>query len=317
MRMLPRTRVRLLVTSRIFELFIMAVIVVNGVFIGLETYYSDPLFKLCNQIFLWIYTCELLLRFYARRSLKSYLHDGWNILDLIIVITGWIPEDLFADAAFMALMRVLRVFRLVKIFRTNAEMRIMISVMVQSTRTLCYNLVMMLIFIYIFAVAGCYLFKLPAAGQLPAQMQTQYTQYVKDTGIDGHVRHDPYGTLDEAMFTLMRSMTGDAWTDVRYNLIYASELGLIKASPVVITLYHVCWFIFGAFLLINVLMGAVINNYEGAMAREESKLNKEHASRASTLQRLMQRRRRVREQLQHIDRIKERTEEIKAEAADR
>ena len=39
---------------------------------------------------------------------------------------------------------------------------------------------------------------------------------------------DPYGSLDEAMFTLFRTLTGDDWTDLRYNLITAHERGIVQ-----------------------------------------------------------------------------------------
>lgn len=73
---------------------------------------------------------------------------------------------------------------------------------------------------------------------------------------------DPYGTLGEAMFTLFRVMTGEDWTDLRYNLVTASDYGLVHASSVVITMFHVVWFIIAAFLLLNLVTGAILNNYQ-------------------------------------------------------
>jgi len=42
---------------------------------------------------------------------------------------------------------------------------------------------------------------------------------------------DPFGTLGEAVFTLFRELTGEDWTDLRYNHITAYELGILKTSP--------------------------------------------------------------------------------------
>ena len=85
---------------------------------------------------------------------------------------------------------------------------------------------------------------------------------------------DPYGTLHESMFTLFRILTGEDWTDVRYNLITASELGLINVSKPVVTLYHVLWFCISAFLLLNLLVGAILNNYNVVRQEMESKKTK-------------------------------------------
>ena len=58
------------------------------------------------------------------------------------------------------------------------------------------------------------------------------------------------------------SLTGEDWTDIRYNLIIASEKKLIAIPTWVITAYHVLWYIISAFLLLNLLVGAILNNYQ-------------------------------------------------------
>lgn len=67
------------------------------------------------------------------------------------------------------------------------------------------------------------------------------------------------------MFTLFRALTGEDWTDLRYNLITASQHGVVKVSPTVITSYHILWFVLSAFLLLNLVVGAIVNNYQIAM----------------------------------------------------
>ena len=84
---------------------------------------------------------------------------------------------------------------------------------------------------------------------------------------------DPYGSLDEAMFTLFRVLTGEDWTDVRYNLLTASDLGLISPATWIVTMFHVTWYIISAFLLLNLLVGAILNNY--GILMEESRKKKE------------------------------------------
>tara|TARA_B110000211_G_scaffold137867_1_gene157690 strand:- start:120 stop:401 length:282 start_codon:yes stop_codon:yes gene_type:complete len=82
---------------------------------------------------------------------------------------------------------------------------------------------------------------------------------------------DPFGTLSESMFSLFRILTGEDWTDLRYNLLIAEELNLINASAWVVTLFHVIWYILSAFLLLNLLVGAILNNYQVIMEESRSK----------------------------------------------
>jgi voltage-gated sodium channel len=89
------------------------------------------------------------------------------------------------------------------------------------------------------------------------------------------VSPDPYGSLGESMFTLFRILTGEDWTDLRYNLMAADELGLIQSSPVKITIFHVIWYILSAFLLLNLVLGAILNNYNVIMEENRQKKKKE------------------------------------------
>ena len=49
---------------------------------------------------------------------------------------------------------------------------------------------------------------------------------------------------------------------------------MVKASPSVITTYHVTWFIISAFLLLNLVVGAILNNYQVVM--DAQKKEQEH-----------------------------------------
>ena len=93
------------------------------------------------------------------------------------------------------------------------------------------------------------------------------------------MQEEPYANLSEAIFTLVRCMSGDAWSDVRYHLCAASRLGLLDVPEIVITGYHIVWYILAAFLLINVIIGAVISNFESAM--REKRKQQERAERAA------------------------------------
>ena len=84
---------------------------------------------------------------------------------------------------------------------------------------------------------------------------------------------DPYGTLSESMFSLFRILTGEDWTDIRYNLLIAADLDLINASAWMVTFFHVIWYIISAFLLLNLLVGAILNNYQVIMQESRSQNN--------------------------------------------
>lgn len=261
-------------TNRVFEFAISFVIVVNSILIGVETYGSNLSVAMVQHVILGIFTLEILMRYIAAENNKSFFSSGWNMFDLSLVLIGYIPEALVANASMMMALRVLRVFRVLRLLRACKEIKLIVTVFVKSLSALFYNVMFFGIFLYLFAIIGVCLFKLPDAATMQPEVRERFEQFIEQAPHAPTNSPEPYGTLHEAMFTLFRVMTGDDWTDVRYNLMTASEYGLIKPGHQVITVYHVSWFIVSAFLLLNLVVGAILNNYQMVMdsqRREEEK----------------------------------------------
>ena len=254
-----------------FELFITGIIILNSVLIGVETYTDNLTVKMIQQGILYIFTFEILMRFIAAKSIKDFFCDGWNVFDLTLVLIGYIPETLFASASMMTALRVLRVFRILRLLRASKEIKLIVTVLVKSMTSMFYNLVLFLIFVYLYAIAGVSMFRLPNPSTLEGEQLANYEKYMEVAPNAPSNSPDPFGDLGEAIFTLFRELTGEDWTDLRYNHITASEYGLIHVNSAVITTYHVSWFCLAAFLLLNLVTGAVINNYQIAIDEEDEK----------------------------------------------
>jgi voltage-gated sodium channel len=93
---------------------------------------------------------------------------------------------------------------------------------------------------------------------------------------------DPYGDIWEAFFTLFRILTGEDWTDLRYNLLdnkYTTANGdsVPGQSNFTVTFYHVSWMVIAAYLLVNLVVGAIVNNFQlvlDAKREEEEQFKK-------------------------------------------
>ena len=254
-----------------FELFITGIIILNSVLIGVETYTDNLTVKMIQQGILYIFTFEILMRFIAAKSIKEFFCDGWNVFDLTLVLIGYIPETLFASASMMTALRVLRVFRILRLLRTSKEIKLIVTVLVKSMTSMFYNLILFLIFVYLYAIAGVSMFRLPDPSTLEGEQLAKYEKFMEVAPNAPSNSPDPFGDIGEAIFTLFRELTGEDWTDLRYNHITASEYGLIHVNSTVITTYHVSWFCLAAFLLLNLVTGAVINNYQIAIDEEDEK----------------------------------------------
>jgi voltage-gated sodium channel len=266
-----KLRLRRLVNNKYFEYFIILIILINSTLIGVETYFTNHFIHISHIVALTIFTIEIVLRWFARVNIKEFFKSGWNIFDLSIVIIGYIPEAWFSDAEAIVAIRVLRVFRVLRLIRAAPEIKLIISVLTRSLSALTYNAIFFFIFLYLFAIIGTTLFKLPEASTADQETLIKIEQFNAKVSRAPEVSPDPYGTLDETFFTLFRILTGEDWTDLRYNLTVASKLELIPVSETAITAFHVIWFILSAFLMLNLLVGAILNNYQVIMDEERQR----------------------------------------------
>jgi voltage-gated sodium channel len=263
-----------LAQNKVFELIITGIILLNSVLIGVETYHTSETISLVQQTILYIFTFEIIVRFIAAKDVKSFFQDGWNVFDLTLVLIGYIPETLVANGSMMMALRVLRVFRVLRLLRSTKELKLIVTVLLKSMSAMFYNLVLFLIFVYLYAIIGVSLFKLPDPNTLSGKEKENYELFIAEAPNAPTNSPDPFGELGEAVFTLFRELTGEDWTDLRYNHLTAVKYGVLKTNSAVITTYHVSWFCLSAFLLLNLVTGAVINNYQVAMIESEERKKK-------------------------------------------
>jgi voltage-gated sodium channel len=287
-----RLKARSIINSTWFNMIILALIVINGLLIGVQTYNHVPSYVQIVQLsILFIFFIEVALRWHGRTSTREYFADRWNWFDVFILLIGIVPEVvgiIFPEMndkqnSIFATLRVLRIVQLTRSIRAIEELRVLIGVLLRSIKSLSYIAVLFLLIMYIYAIMGVTLFKNPA--------------YEKSEHLELTLSNpDPYGDLGEAFFTLFRILTGEDWTDLRYNLLdneYTTKTkrGALSQNPNeedhmnvvpgasnwVVTAYHVSWMVIAAYLLVNLVVGAIVNNFQlvlDAKREEEERFKK-------------------------------------------
>lgn len=251
---------RRIVENKWFTIGIMFLIILNGLLIGVQTYDNAPKYiEFIQLCILFVFFIEIAIRWTGRVTTEEYIKDLWNWFDIFILIIGVIPElaDIFLESSsesqknILSTLRILRVVQLTRSIRAIGELQLLIGVLIKSIRSLSYIAVLFLLIMYIYAVVGVTLFKNP--------------DYEKSENLRLTVSNpDPYGDLGEAFFSLFRILTGEDWTDLRYNLLKNQKTeGTVPASSnAIVTFYHVSWMIIAAYLLINLVIGAIVNNFQ-------------------------------------------------------
>ncbi|MAA79734.1 MAG: cation transporter [Deltaproteobacteria bacterium] len=255
-----KEKLQRLVLNPNFDYAILGLIVLNCIVIGVELDHKSPTTEVFQNIFLLLFSIELILRWFGRISTKEYFQDTWNFLDIIVVGLGLVafvnPMVLTIN---MSVVRIVRTFRVFRSLHLLPELRLMTAVLLVSLRSLMSSGLLFLITMYVYAVIGVTLFRHPDYASSP-NVKLNPTN------------PDPYGDLGEAFFTLFRILTGEDWTDIRYNLLNQPH-----TSNFAVTFFHVTWMILAAYLLVNLVVGAILNNYDQILSERRAEEKKEQS----------------------------------------
>ena len=228
-----------IVYSSAFEIVIAFVILVNAISLGLLTMpgISDDArstFETLDQYALYIYTAELLLRLisYGKKPWE-FFRRGWNVFDFLIVALS----PIFSGQ--VVVLRLLRLLRLIRIFRFLPEVKVLTVSIIRSVPPLLSMSVLIFLALYIYGMAGVYLF----GEQLPQS----------------------WGNISIALTTLFILLTLENFP------VYLEEAVLI--SPWALPFYLSYIFIV-VFTVLNVLIGIVLNAMDEARSENRQKTEK-------------------------------------------
>uniref|UniRef100_A0A8C7V4H6 Voltage-dependent L-type calcium channel subunit alpha n=1 Tax=Oncorhynchus mykiss TaxID=8022 RepID=A0A8C7V4H6_ONCMY len=295
-----------LVEWKPFDIFILLSIFANCVALAVYIPFPEDDSNSTNHdletveyAFLIIFTIETFLKIIAYGLVmhqNSYVRNGWNMLDFVIVIVGLFSVVLEVitkegdaggqggkpggfDVKALRAFRVLRPLRLVS---GVPSLQVVLNSIIKAMVPLLHIALLVLFVIIIYAIIGLELF----IGKMHA------TCYLVGTGIlaeeepvpcavSGHGRqcrmngtvcregwHGPNGGITNfdnflfAMLTVFQCITMEGWTDVLYwmNDAMGSELPWV---------YFVSLVIFGSFFVLNLVLGVLSGEF--SKEREKAK----------------------------------------------
>ena len=106
---------RWLTKNPLWDTFILLCIVANAAILGWDAHYGETgpyhaLIEQWNNYFLYIFTAELVLEFWAQGP-RAYFRNGWNWFDMFVVGICYVATNPAISA--LRTLRVVRVFRLI------------------------------------------------------------------------------------------------------------------------------------------------------------------------------------------------------------
>ncbi|WP_328346619.1 ion transporter [Micromonospora sp. NBC_00421] len=220
--------------SRPFEAAIVVLIMANAAVLGVETYpdlgVARPVLHWLELAFRVAFVVEIVVRVlaYGRRP-QDFLRHGWNVFDLVVIAAIFLP-GLHGDSALLRVVRVARVLRLV---RFSPGLRTIVAALWRSLPGVGGFLALAMVTLYVYGMAGWLIF--------------------------GRAYPEQYGDIGRSLLTLFVLLSLETLPDL-------VEQGL-ALSPWTL-LYYVSYVIITVNLLLNILIAVIVNSMEEARRLE-------------------------------------------------
>ncbi|MGW3320868.1 ion transporter [Streptomyces virginiae] len=235
-RMKLAARCRVATEAPAFGMVVFCAILFNAALMGVETYSGLAAeYRLVLQgaenCCLALFTLEMLLRVGACADRpKAFFRDPWNLFDLAVVASAFVP--LVRENT--TLLRLLRLARVLRTARFLPHLRILLIAVGRSLPGTASFLFVGALVLYVYAMIGWVCF----------------------------ARSDPghYGSVGRAMLTLFLLTTLDGLTDAVRAGLQISRLSII---------YYASYALLASFVLVNVLIGVVLNSLDEAREMED------------------------------------------------
>lgn len=218
---------------------IIGLILFNAVLLGFETvprWYSVYFswFHLLDQLLLWLFTVEIVIRLLAYRKPWEFFKDGWNIFDFVIVASGHI----LTGAQFVTVLRILRLLRVLRAFSVIPSLRKMVNALLRTIPALGNILLLMGLIFYIFGIAGTVLFR--------------------------EASPEFFGSLGKSLLTLFQVVTLESWA----SGVMRPLLTMVPWAWA----YFVIFVLVGTFVVFNLFVGVIVNNVDKVEEEERKAL---------------------------------------------
>eukprot|EP00400_MALV-I_sp_L67-5_P000018 gene18-393_t len=254
-----------------FNVAIGLAIILNAIFIGLETDLG-PTDTEIDKRFTW-YVIEFVftLIFFVEMILRQYYHgldyfkSSWNLLDfslvVIAVLETWIlaPMGLAGQLRMLTALRVVRMLRLVRLIRllhVFKELWLIVNGLIESMKTLMWVSCLLTLFLYV-----CAIFMTMQVGQ----NSDIYATYYYQSG--GWNYAEFFGTIPASMYTLFQVMTLESWAE-------GVARHVISQQPEMVV-FFILFLMFTTFGLLNLVIGVIVENTLAAARNNEEKIRKQ------------------------------------------
>lgn len=249
--------------SPFFEHLTLSVIAFNAIWIAVDTDHNDaemlldahPVFQVAENMFCAFFSFEWFVRYMSFQRKRNGFKDAWFVFDTMLVTTMVLETwALNAVALFSTgggggglgnasilriarLLRLSRMARMARLLRAMPELMVLIKGMMAATRSVFFTLCLLILIMYVFAIA--------------------FTQLTDGTSLG----KNHFGNVAESMYTLL--VHGALLDDVG---VFANELG---SESFMLALIFFVFGLLAALTVMNMLIGVLCEVVSAVAATEK------------------------------------------------
>ncbi len=207
--------------STFFRVITLSVIFLYALLLALKSHHDAPWFEAVDRFITVCFLCEIAFKLLTENKTLDFFKDPWNVFDFIIVSLSIIP---IAFLSSIAIVRLLRVFRFLRLIGNNYNIRKILTALEGSVPAIANIVLLMGVVFYVYAIFG--------------------TQFF------GDLESGLWENFSVSMLTLFRVLTFEGWADVMYEAMEVSSYAWI---------YFVSFIFINAFVMFNLFVAVIID----------------------------------------------------------
>ncbi|WP_414664453.1 ion transporter [Horticoccus sp. 23ND18S-11] len=235
-----------LAASAAFQRSVLALILLAGLLVGLETHAGlvarfGDLLHAVDRVVLVLFVVELVVRIGAcGAQVWRFFRDPWNVFDFAIVAVCVLP----IQAEYSAVLRLARVLRVLRLITAVPRLQLLVTALLRSLPSMSYVALLLCVLFYVYAVLG--------------------------VGLFGRADPAHFGSLGASGLTLFQIVTLEGWAEIMREQLAAG------ASPTLTIAYFVSFILLGTMITLNLLIGVIVTGMDEARREMEDDERERH-----------------------------------------
>ncbi|XP_057622541.1 sodium channel protein type 11 subunit alpha [Chionomys nivalis] len=257
-----------LVTSQVFDIIILGLIVLNMIIMMAESEGQDQqvkkIFDILNIAFVAIFTVECLIKIFALR--QYYFTNGWNLFDCVVVVlsiistlvSGLENSDIPFPPTLFRIVRLARIGRILRLVRAARGIRTLLFALMMSLPSLFNIGLLLFLVMFIYAIFG----------------MNCFSKVEKGSGIDDIFNFE---TFSGSMLCLFQVTTSAGWDALLSPMMVSkgSNSSQDCQQPRIAIIYFVSYIIISFLIVVNMYIAVILENFNTATEESEDPLGED------------------------------------------